>query len=227
LTATFDHLATEGVDSVLCLGDIVGYGADPSACIKAIRERARVVVAGNHDRAAAGLEDLESFNPYARIAAEWTSALLSDEERAYLAGLPLKAEVEDATLVHASPFHPESWDYLISERDGETALSAFETRLCFIGHSHRPAAWIATETGARFFPCVERMTHGPWQRLLVNVGSVGQPRDRDPRAAYVVWDAGTGDITLHRVAYDVAAAQAKIMKAGLPRFLADRLANGQ
>ncbi len=227
MTAILDHLAAERVDSVLCLGDIVGYGADPSACIEAVRERAQVVVAGNHDWAAAGLQDLESFSPYARIAVEWTSARLCDEERAYLASLPLLAEVGEATLVHASPFHPENWDYLISERDGKTALSAFETRLCFIGHSHRPVVWIATETGVCFFPCVERMTPGPRQRLLVNVGSVGQPRDRDPRAAYVMWDVGTGDITLHRVAYDVAAAQAKIMKAGLPRFLADRLANGQ
>lgn len=205
----------------------MGYGADPSACIEVVRGQTQIVVAGNHDWVAAGLQDSESFTLHARIAVEWASARLCDEERAYLASLPLVVEVEDATLVHASPLHPENWDYLISVRDGKAALSAFETRLCFIGHSHHPAAWVATETGVRFLPCFERLTLGPGQRLLVNVGSVGQPRDRDPRAAYAVWDSGTGDVALHRVAYDVATAQAKIVKAGLPRFLADRLAHGQ
>lgn len=226
LTATLDYLIREGVHELLCLGDIVGYGADPAACIEAVRERTRVAVVGNHDRAAVGLLDPDWFNPYAKAAVTWTSERLGDGERSYLVGLPLTAVVDNATLVHASPSHPEVWEYLISARDGEAAFPAFTTRFCFVGHSHRPAAWIATATGIRFVPNFDRVTLNPGQRCLVNIGSVGQPRDRDPRAACVVWDADRGSVTLHRVAYDVAAAQAKIVKAGLPRVLADRLAHG-
>ena len=221
-----DGLAREGVDRILCLGDIVGYGADPIACIGAMRERADAMVAGNHDWAAVGLADLDWFNPNAAIAVTWTMGHLSHDERAYLAGLALTAVVEHATLVHATPLHPETWDYLISPRDGEAAFDAFATRLCFVGHSHRPAAWIATETGVRFLPGFDGAMLGPGQRCLVNVGSVGQPRDRDPRAACVVWDVDRNSIALHRVPYDIETARAKIVKAGLPRFLGDRLIYG-
>jgi len=213
-------------DAILCLGDVVGYGADPRACIERLAERAQVMTAGNHEHAVAGLLDLGWFNPYARAAALWTRERLDDDHRSYLAALPLVAHVDDATLVHASPDHPEEWDYLVSAEDGFRAFGAFTTRLCLVGHSHRPGAWSLGSAGPAWMPgAVDiELEHG--RRYIVNVGSVGQPRDRDSRAAYALWDAEGGTVVIRRVPYDVGAARRKIVAGGLPQYLADRLAWG-
>src|SRR5262249_17195762 len=128
--------AADRVDAVLCLGDTVGYGADPGPCVELVGERATASVAGNHERAVPGRMDLQWFNVYARQAAEWTHDHLDGECRAYLDALPLVAEVGDAVLVHASPARPEEWDYILSAEDGFAVLAHFATRLCFVGHSH-------------------------------------------------------------------------------------------
>jgi diadenosine tetraphosphatase ApaH/serine/threonine PP2A family protein phosphatase len=219
--------AREQVDAVLCLGDIVGYGADPQACIELIAERSMAVVGGNHEHAVAGLMSLQWFNPYARAAAEWTRQRLDDDHRAWLGALPLVREVEDATLVHASPARPEEWEYLVTAEDGYTAFPAFVTRLCFVGHSHLPGMWVQGSWGRAHDPTVAEITVEPGCRYIVNVGSVGQPRDHDARAAWALWDVDARRVSLRRVAYDVGAAQAKIRAAGLPRYLADRLAAGR
>src|SRR5205823_8176787 len=125
-------------DAVLCLGDVVGYGADPAACVDMIGARARAVVAGNHEHAVTDRLDLAWFNRHARAAAEWTRERLDADHRSYLTALPLVAQVDDATLVHASPDRPEEWEYLVSAEDGFQAFAAFTTRLCFVGHSHVP-----------------------------------------------------------------------------------------
>lgn len=213
-------------DVVLCLGDVVGYGADPEACMELIAVRAAATVAGNHEHAVAGLLDLDWFNDSARAAAEWTRERLDEDHRSYLAALPLQAEVGDATLVHASPERPEEWDYLVSAQDGFAAFPAFTTRLCFVGHSHLPGVWSLGSSGPAFEPGSVEIALEAGRRYLVNVGSVGQPRDRDPRAAYALWDLDRGVVAIRRVAYDVGAALAKILASGLPRFLADRLALG-
>ncbi|OGK98578.1 MAG: hypothetical protein A3E31_08900 [Candidatus Rokubacteria bacterium RIFCSPHIGHO2_12_FULL_73_22] len=218
--------AAAHADGVLCLGDIVGYGADPAACIELVAERAEAITGGNHERGVAGLLDLGWFNRSARAAAEWTRERLDDDHRAWLGALPLVAEIAGATLVHASPDHPEEWDYLVSAEDGFGALAAFVTRLCFVGHSHVPGAWSVGSSGPEFVPGAIELELAAGRRYLVNVGSVGQPRDRDPRAAYALWDAERGRLAIRRVAYDVEAARRKIVAAGLPRFLADRLAWG-
>lgn len=214
-------------DAVLCLGDVVGYGADPEGCVEAIAERCLVVVAGNHDHAVAGRLDLDWFNPAARAAIEWTAACMGDRHRCWLGALPLVRRVEEATLVHASPARPEAWDYLLSAADGHAAFRALATPLCFVGHSHLPAVWEQGPTGRRFEPGPTAVAIAPGCRYIVNAGSVGQPRDRDPRAAWALWDSAAGRVTIRRVAYDVAAARRKIEDAGLPRFLADRLAVGR
>ena len=213
-------------DALVCLGDLVGYGADPVACIELVAERAEAIVSGNHEHAVAGLIDLDWFNAYARAAAEWTRARLDDDHRAYLASLPLVAQLGDATLVHASPDRPDEWEYLLTAQDGFDAFGAFTTRLCFVGHSHLAGAWSLGSSGPehRAGPVDLDLERG--RRYLVNVGSVGQPRDRDPRAAYAIWDVERGTITVRRVVYDVASARDKILRGGLPRFLADRLAWG-
>lgn len=222
--------AAEGAREILCLGDVVGYGADPVACVEWLGERAAAVVAGNHEHGALGLLDLAWFNPFARAAALWTGALLDPDHRRYLERLPLTATVEEATLVHASPRSPDEWDYIMSAEDGFEVFGAFETRLCFVGHSHRAGVWSLGSSGPDFVggPGISEavVTLEDGRRYLVNVGSVGQPRDRDPRAAYVIWDREARTVTIRRVVYDHRAAAGKILAAGLPRVLAERLADG-
>ena len=222
--------AHEGALGVLCLGDVVGYGADPAACIEALGERAVAVVAGNHEHGALGKLDLRWFNPAARAAALWTRDVLDADHRAYLDALPVRATIEEATLVHASPHNPDEWDYLVSEDDGLEVFGAFDTRLCFVGHSHCPAVWSLGSSGPGFVPGLAadhaRVRLEDGRRYLINVGSVGQPRDRDPRAAYALWDRDERSVTIRRVAYDVREAARKILEAGVPRVLADRLARG-
>ena len=216
----------DAVDAVLCLGDTVGYGADPAACVELIGERAEATVAGNHEHAVTGRLDLRWFNTYARAAAEWTRERLDDDHRAFLDALPLVREVAGATLVHASPAQPEEWDYLLTAQDGFDVFGAFTTRWCFVGHSHVQGAWSLGSSGPEHELGASREDSDRGRRYLVNVGSVGQPRDRDPRAAYAVWDADAGRVDIRRVTYDHAATRRKIVEAGLPRFLADRLAAG-
>jgi diadenosine tetraphosphatase ApaH/serine/threonine PP2A family protein phosphatase len=218
--------AAPRADGVLCLGDSVGYGADPGPCVELLAARARALVAGNHEHGVAGLLDLDWFNPAARAAAEWTRERLDDDHRAWLGALPLVSEVEDATLVHASPAQPEEWDYLVTADDGWAAFPHFATRWCFVGHSHVAGAWSLGSAGPEHEARPQTVTAEAGRRYIVNVGSVGQPRDRDPRAAYAVWDTEAGRVEVRRVAYDVEAARRKILAAGLPRFLADRLATG-
>lgn len=230
LTAVLSDAAGEGAASILCLGDLVGYGADPVACIEALGERAAALVAGNHEHGALGLLDLQWFNPFAREAALWTSQQLGEDHARYLAALRLTATVEDATLVHASPRNPDEWDYLVSAEDGFAVFPDFDTRLCFVGHSHRPGCWSLGGSGPKHLPHLKpeqgpvRLEDG--RRYIINVGSVGQPRDRDPRAAYAIWDRERRTVTIRRVPYDHKAAARKILSAGLPRILAERLANG-
>lgn len=230
LTAVLADAAAEGAETVLCLGDLVGYGADPVPCVETLAPRAASLVAGNHEYGAAGLMDLEWFNPVAHAAILWTRDRLSEDTSRFLSALPLSATVGDACLVHASPRHPEEWDYLLSAEDGFEVFGEFPTRLCFIGHSHRPGVWSVGFDGPTFVPTFPawptpvRLEDG--RRYLINVGSVGQPRDRDPRAAYALWDRDRREVTIRRVDYDHRAAAAKIIAAGLPRMLADRLARG-
>jgi len=215
---------------VLCLGDLVGYGAEPVACVETVAERAVAVVAGNHEHGALGLMSLEWFNPLARAAALWTRSRLDEDHRRYLERLPLTATLEDATLVHASPRTPEQWEYLMAAEDGFEVFGDFDTRLCFVGHSHLPAVWSLGSSGPEYRRRLPEpnttVSLEAGRRYIVNVGSVGQPRDRDPRAAYAIWDREERTVTIERVGYDHRAAATKILAAGLPRALADRLANG-
>lgn len=232
LSAVLDDAASQGAAGILCLGDAVGYGADPVACVELLGERASCMVAGNHEHGALGLLDLEWFNSAARKAALWTRGRLGPDHESYLSRLPLRASLGEATCVHASPHHPEEWDYLLTAEQGLAVFGDFSTRLCFVGHSHRPAVWSLGSSGPDYEDLAGPSCHGcriafhDGRRYLVNVGSVGQPRDRDPRAAYVVWDEDDRSVTLRRVTYDHATAAAKILAAGLPRVLADRLAHG-
>ena len=217
-----------GVDRLLCLGDIVGYGADPGPVVDMLRGRDALAVAGNHDHAATGQTDLDWFNPYARRAAEWTAGQLTPDQARYLAALPLVVEHAGVTLVHSFPENPAEWPYLVSWDDGEPAFAAFDTRVCFVGHSHLPAVWTLREDGRLDFRRGRgRTVLKPGERYLVNVGSVGQPRDGDPHAGYTVWDIESGDVEIRRVPYDVEEARRRVYAAGLPHILGDRLLRGR
>ena len=232
LSAVLADAASEGALGILCLGDSVGYGADPAPCVDLLGERSTRMVAGNHEHGALGLLDVGWFNAAAREAALWTRDHLGADHQSFLTRLPLASTLGEATCVHASPRRPEEWDYLLTAEDGFQAFGDFATRLCFVGHSHRPGVWSLGSSGPAYEDLAgsafhdHRVPFHDGRRYIINVGSVGQPRDRDPRAAYVLWDEDERSVTLRRVTYDHKAAAAKILRAGLPRALADRLAYG-
>jgi diadenosine tetraphosphatase ApaH/serine/threonine PP2A family protein phosphatase len=232
------HANLEALDAVLkeidrrrpkrifCLGDIVGYGASPNECLARVRERCQVVLLGNHDAAASGGPEAARFNIYARVAAEWTFKTLTRGNREYLQRLPLTHPAGPYLLVHASPACPRDWEYLLDRFDAEPQFQYFTEPLCFIGHTHQPAIYLADPAGCKSLP-VASTTLDPGRRYIVNVGSVGQPRDHDPRACFVLYHDDSGLVEFVRVDYDLEGAQAKIRAAQLPEVLAARLATGE
>jgi diadenosine tetraphosphatase ApaH/serine/threonine PP2A family protein phosphatase len=225
LDAVLENAQAEGAEAWWCLGDIVGYGAEPDKVVDRVRELGAVTVAGNHDWAACGLVSTRMFNRHAAFAADWTSRHTNAENLKWLAGLPLVERRENARLVHATPSAPAEWNYCMMIEDAVLEMEAFDELVCMIGHSHYPGVFEKDGEDIRYTRAAElRLRAG--RHYLANVGSVGQPRDGDPRAAYATYEADTGLLRHVRVAYDVEAAQAKILAAGLPPFLASRLAAG-
>ncbi len=211
------------VDKILVLGDIVGYGPDPNAVITRLRAvRARAVM-GNHDAAMLAPSLLDWFNPHAAAAARWTQAVLTAESRRYLASLPKFGRLGPHRYVHGSPRKPYLWEYILDDLQALEILVGLGPRLCFFGHTHLPR--IFTAEGE------EIPEPGEWISLpaaaLVNPGSVGQPRDGNPQAAFAIVDLATPAVRFGRVPYDVATTQAKIREAGLPEVEAARLALGR
>ena len=225
------------VDQFWCLGDLVGYGPQPNECIEALRSRAALCVAGNHDWAAIGKMDTAEFNPEASEAALWTGARLTDENRHFLATLPEQVVAGDSgefTLVHGSPRDP-IWEYLTHVSLARLNFDYFQTPYCLVGHTHVPLVFerpLSEGRGPNYRTIVpeadQAMPLGP-ARLIVNPGSVGQPRDGNPQAAYMRYEsdgAGTATMTLRRIAYPVATVQQKMRDAGLPPRLITRLTYG-
>jgi predicted phosphodiesterase len=228
-----DFLRSEGTDRVWCLGDIVGYGPNPNECVDLVWDICApekssdecVIVLGNHDEASLG-GDITFFNERARAAIEWTREELTADRKEKLRQLPLEiCPVPDILLVHASPCRPGDWHYVVGPYDIAAAFRHFEQHLCFIGHSHYP---IAARLG-RNRPTLEtadRIVLDPDKRYLINVGSVGQPRDRNPRLCAVILDTEAKTIQYCRLEYDIRSVQEKILSAKLPEFLALRLEGG-
>ena len=215
-----------GADEIWCLGDIVGYGPDPHECIELVRRHCSACVAGNHDWAAVGKVNTTDFNPEAAEAVQWTHRQLKPDEIRYLEGLPLTLEKGDFTLVHGSPREP-IWEYILAEEEAEENLKYFKTPYCFIGHSHIPLLFQCQKACSVKTFKAESEVKTDDKRLIINPGSVGQPRDRDPRASYALYESEAGILTLHRVEYDIAATQQRMRRAALPERLIDRLAYGR
>ena len=224
LEAVFSALDAEGVDDVVCVGDVVGYGADPLACIERVRERCRVVVAGNHDQAAVGKMALDYFNPPARAAIVWTSEQLSDDERWWLSNLPLVHRGETFWLVHSSFDQPETFPYIFKPEDAGPSFDKQDAVLAFFGHTHWPTTFIDGDPIQYSLQSVMPVT--PPTKLLVNAGSVGQPRDSDPLSSFAIYSDEPKRVQFFRTEYDVEKAGRKIVDAGLPASLALRLAVG-
>lgn len=228
LEAVVADAARHRPDAYVCLGDIVGYGPDPNECVERVRALRARAIAGNHDRAAVGEVDLETFTPVARAAIEWTQAMLEDDTRQFLASLPLRIETPSFLAVHGSPRDPVE-EYIF---DLPTALAVFsgsEFALCLVGHTHIPGVFILAPdggVGARPLTPEEPIRMAETSRYILNVGSVGQPRDGDPRASYLLLDDAERTGALRRLDYPVAATQRKMTQRGLPLVLADRLSAG-
>ena len=223
--AVLEDIKSQGVEAILCIGDIVGYAASPKECIQAVQEHCTRSVAGNHDYGAVDKINLAYFNADARDALEWTKEQLSKESLDYLAGLPFAAEFDEFFLVHSTPYYPEYFFYIQTLYDAGLAFKSLERRLAFVGHSHVPIVFINTDPVDYFQ--VDEFDLPADQKVILNVGSVGQPRDLDPRACYAVVDTKSSKVSLRRIEYDIGAAAEAILKAGLPRTNAQRLFLGR
>lgn len=217
-----------GFNEIWSLGDLVGYGPDPEPCIDLLRRYPHQAVIGNHDLAVIGKIPLDAFNPYAAAANRWNASRITQEQADYLAELPLALELDEFTLVHGSPRDPV-WEYVVTVQAAVASFTHFDTYWCALGHSHMPFVCCPTpDGGAAFleFPEDKSLALSS-DRLIINPGSVGQPRDGDPRASYVLYDADAATITHHRAEYDIAATQRKMTRHALPQYLIDRLSLGR
>jgi diadenosine tetraphosphatase ApaH/serine/threonine PP2A family protein phosphatase len=225
LQTVLEKISEVKVDRIICLGDVIGYGADPNACLKQVCEVSDTVIAGNHDWAAVGLEDPGFFNPVALAAIQWTVQMLKEDHADLLRSCALAKDANTCRYTHTSPADPGCWEYYLHDpEDGWTALIQTDFQMCFVGHSHR--AFVCSASQKTTLMREGEVQLSDTDRYLVNVGSVGQPRDGDARASFAVWDREDRSLRLHRVSYDVETARAKILAAGLPAFLAERIGIG-
>lgn len=227
LQAVMERVDEENCDLVICTGDIVGYGARPNECADEIRRRNIPSIAGNHDHASLLLTDISNFNDIAKAAVIWTKEVLSEENSAFLRQLPLtiKDQANNIFFVHASPKDPGEWNYILTMGEARINFHYFTEQICFIGHSHQPFI-IENDSSNLACPSKPEIELREGMRYLVNVGSVGQPRDHNPEPCYVICDLENRRLSIRRTKYDLEGAQKAIIEAGLPRELADRLAHG-
>lgn len=227
-SAVLESIAAEKPDQLICLGDIVGYGASPKECLDLVRAHCHHIVIGNHDHAVLGLTNKEFFNPNAKKAVEWTAQKLGEEDFAFLKTLPVSIGKNNLVATHATLSKPTEWGYILDEYEADACFSLMKPgqRVTFIGHSHIPLAF---ENGpfVKFLGFITHLEMNPQYQYVVNVGSVGQPRDNNNLASYALYDSEKLTVDLVRVPYDIPTAQKKILDAGLPPFLAERIQYGR
>jgi diadenosine tetraphosphatase ApaH/serine/threonine PP2A family protein phosphatase len=215
----------QGVTRYACVGDIVGYNANPVECLGIVRELGAISVRGNHDHYCSYSESLNGFHPLAADVVSWTRKQLNAEQQEFLRNLRYVAPVETFTIVHATLDMPEQWGYVFDRLEAEANFNYQTTNICFYGHTHMPLAFEKTDTIR--FGLYTKLKVGLGRKYFINVGSVGQPRDGDPRAAYVIYDMVNNVVELRRLPYDIEKTQRKILDAGLPGRIAARLAQGR
>lgn len=217
--------ASQGANQYVCLGDIVGYNADPAACLERVRQIGCPTVKGNHDEDASGNHSLDTMNPIAAAALEWTREQLSEEQREWLKRLRMVRQVEDFTIVHSTLDQPSHWNYVTNRFDAMANFSYQFTQVCFHGHTHVPRVYVKNSRVSE--APAELVAIEPGSRYFINIGSVGQPRDGDWRASYVIYDTDDKVLAFRRLEYDIETTQRKILAAGLPESLAERIAEGR
>jgi predicted phosphodiesterase len=228
LKAVFDDIWSRSIDTIICAGDIVGYYADPEECVKLVRERVMHAVVGNHDYAAIDKIDTRNFTFYAYAAMEWTKTHLSSNAKQYLESLPMMLEVDGLFVTHSSPSNPQDFMYVFPDSE-EAVFEAFNSlvhRINFIGHTHWPSIMIQDNDRITLYT-EDSIKIKSDLYYLINVGSVGQPRNFDPRSCYAIYDSSTAIIQLVRVPYDHTATRQKVLDNDLPAFLAERLTKGR
>ena len=209
----------------VCLGDVVGYNANPHECVERIREMDCPIVKGNHDEQASIAESSRDFNEMAEAAIQWTRDNLTEADKEWLRELKMQRQVRDFTIVHATLDTPEQWGYVFNNLDAAASFTYQHTPVCFFGHTHVPMAFIRDEGVQR--RQIDKLRIEPGSKYFINVGSVGQPRDGDWHAAYCIYHIESNVVEQRRLKYDLETAQKKIIDAGLPRLLAERLALGR
>ena len=229
LEAVFKDIEGQDVDEIICLGDIVGYGANPNECADLVRQKCTYILLGNHDAAAVNLLATHHFNSHAKIAIEWTAANLNNDVHSFLLSLPLVLTRETLTLVHSTPYEPNMWYYITSLEEAAFNFQYFDTQVCLVGHTHIPIIIVLDAKKEVYVHQASQINfHGMEEsRILINVGSVGQPRDRNPDSCYAVLDTTLGDFFYRRVPYNIEKAQAKMKKIKMPDFLISRLIEGR
>ncbi|HHI03018.1 MAG TPA: metallophosphoesterase, partial [candidate division Zixibacteria bacterium] len=223
----FRDIEKEGVEKIHFLGDAVGYGADPNRCVRLISKHCEIKLLGNHDYAALGLVSLNGFNKIAKTSVEWTQTKLRKKTIATLADFELHTTFLNYFLVHASPGTPDNWDYILSPEQAAEQFAYFTQSICFIGHSHIPIVFVEEDDGTVSSHLIETLELKEDLRYIINIGSVGQPRDNDPRACYLIVDTDDSKIEYRRVEYDIDKTQSKMRRATFSEFLVERLAIGR
>jgi predicted phosphodiesterase len=225
LEAVLDDAHEHGCDSYICLGDVVGYNADPIACLERVRQMGCPIVKGNHDEDAGGDHSLEMMNPVAAQALQWTREQLSAEQREWLARLRMVRQVSDFTIVHSTLDQPNAWNYVTNKFDAMSNFSYQFTQVCFHGHTHVPKVFIRSARVQEVK--ADSVVIEPGMKYFINAGSVGQPRDGNWRASYCIFDTNVQTVFFRRLEYNIKLAQQKIIDAGLPEVLATRLSEGR
>ncbi|MBF0571571.1 MAG: metallophosphoesterase family protein [Candidatus Omnitrophica bacterium] len=226
LKAVLGECRKLNVDSLLCCGDIAGYGADPKECLGLVRKLKAVAVAGNHDWAVSGKLDFSYFTPDGQAAVVWTRSHLAIEDIFYLNNLPLSLKNKDCTLVHGTLLNPQQFVYLTNETQAADTFALMDTQVCFVGHTHVPKVFIEREGNICQSDILDIELNAKY-KYIVNLGSVGQPRDGNPLAGFCIYDTALRMIENHRVLYDINKAQQKILDTNLPETLALRLTRGE
>ncbi|PQJ29018.1 metallophosphoesterase family protein [Rubritalea profundi] len=225
LEAVLADADEQGCNSYVCLGDVVGYNADPVKCLEKIREMGCPVVKGNHDEDAGGEHSLEMMNPTAGEALQWTRDQLNAEQREWLARMRMVRQIEDFTIVHSTLDQPNVWNYVTNKFDAMSNFSYQFTQVCFHGHTHVPRVFVRGSRVQEGTPDIVAIE--PGMKYFINAGSVGQPRDGEWKASYCIYDTDNKTVTFRRLEYDIETTQKKILAAGLPKVLADRLSQGR